>query len=637
MTWIRWFAVPAVIVLCACALRSAPAQPPAADGPKIPVRNEILSTLRDEHPRLLVAPGGFDMLRARIADDPVLSDWAQRLRDHAEGILKAPPSQYEIPDGKRLLATSRRVLDRVYTLAMVYQLSEGAEGDERYFQRAWIELEAAAQFKDWNPGHFLDTAEMTHAFAIGYDWLYHAWTDAQRDVLRDAIITHGLQPALDSYRGKGSYGWWVRSHHNWNQVCNGGIAAGALAIADEEPEMAAEIIRAGLVSLQRAMKQFAPDGAWSEGPGYWNYATSYNVMHLAALQSALGTDFDLSAHEGFDQTGDFPIFLTGPTGRTFNFADGGDSAVRAPQLFWLGSTFGRPLYSRYQRVHARPTALDVLWYDGQAVAPDLDDEPLDRYFRGPEAVTMRSAWDDPGALFVGFKAGDNKVNHSHLDLGTFVLDALGQRWARDLAGDNYNLPAYFGGRRWTYYRLRAEGHNTLSLNPGQGPDQDPRAAAKIIRTGFAPDRAYAIADLTGAYAGHAAQVKRGIALIDDRSRVLVQDEVSAEAPAELWWFMHTRASIEVAEDGRSAVLSRGGKRLLARVLEPAEAVFTVIDAAPLPTSPNPEGQTMNKGVRKLAIHLENVAETRLAVLLMPLQAEEEQRELPGGVVPLTAW
>ena len=41
---------------------------------------------------------------------------------------------------------------------------------------------------------------------------------------------------------------------------------------------------------------------------------------------------------------------------------------------------------------------------------------------------------DAEALFIGFKAGDNRVNHSHLDLGTFVLDALGQRWAIDLGG-----------------------------------------------------------------------------------------------------------------------------------------------------------------------------------------------------------
>ena len=80
---------------------------------------------------------------------------------------------------------------------------------------------------------------------------------------------------------------------------------------------------------------------------------------------------------------------------------------------------------------------------------------------------MRSAWDDPNAVSVDFKAGDNKANHSHLDLGSFIVDALGVRWACDLGADDYNMPGYFGGKRWTYYRLRAEGHNTLVINSGR--------------------------------------------------------------------------------------------------------------------------------------------------------------------------
>ena len=72
------------------------------------------------------------------------------------------------------------MLHRVYTLALLYRL----DGDQRYAERAWQELEAAAQFQDWNPRHFLDTAEMTHAFAIGYDWLYDVWTPEQRATLR---------------------------------------------------------------------------------------------------------------------------------------------------------------------------------------------------------------------------------------------------------------------------------------------------------------------------------------------------------------------------------------------------------------------------------------------------------------------
>ena len=88
---------------------------------------------------------------------------------------------------------------------------------------------------------------------------------------------------------------------------------------------------------------------------------------------------------------------------------------------------------------------------------------------------FRSAWDDPAALFVGVKAGYNQVNHGHLDLGNFELDALGERWARDIGSDDYNLPGYWsggrGGKRWSYYRLGSESHNVCMLG---GAQQDPR-------------------------------------------------------------------------------------------------------------------------------------------------------------------
>src|SRR5439155_131517 len=164
--------------------------------------------------------------------------------------------------------------------------------------------------------------------------------------------------------------------------------------------------------------------------------------------------------------------------------------------------------------------------------------PLDKYFGGAEVAILRSEWGNPKALFVGFKAGDNKANHSHLDLGSFVFDALGARWALDLGSDDYNLPGYFGAQRLTYYRLRAEGQNALVINPGATPDQDPKAAASIIRFQSKPERAFAIADLTPAYKQQARKVWRGLALLE-RKEFLIQDEIQADKPAEVWWFMHT--------------------------------------------------------------------------------------------------
>jgi hypothetical protein len=595
----------------------------------IPSATNIFAHLNMAHPRLLATKADFAQLKDRIAAESQLQSWHKNLQAQAQDILNAAPSRYEIPDGLRLLATSRRVVQRVYTLALLYRL----DGDQRYAERAWKELAAAADFSDWNPRHFLDTAEMTHAFAIGYDWLYDVWSPEQRATLQRAVVEKGFGPAMKLYRTHSS---WTRMHHNWNQVCNGGIGMGALALAEVEPQVAGEALHDALESVQIAMAEFSPDGAWKEGPGYWNYATSYNVVLLAGLQTALGTDFGLSGIGAFKETGVFPIYLTGPLGRTFNYADGGDHTLYAPQMFWLAREFKQPVCAWYESRTKAPSALDLLWFDPAGVSPKSAGLPLDKYYRGAEVALMRSGWDNPTALYVGFKAGDNKANHSHLDLGSFVFDAAGARWAMDLGADDYNLPGYFGGQRWNYYRLRAEGQNALVINPGNGPDQDPTAATRIVRFESTPNRSFAVADLTPAYAKNARRVWRGIALLD-RDKVLVQDEIQADKPVEVWWFMHTPAGVSVESDGRVARLKQVGAELHAEILSPLGARFEMMDAEPLPSSPHPAGQARNERVKKLVVHLTGISDSRLAVLLVPGGSRDTRPSQTVELSALSEW
>lgn len=616
------------VLICSAALR-APAQPVSASA--------ILSTLRPGHPRLLADKSGFAALRKRVSEDDLLRSWHRKLKERGRKVLEEKPAAYELPDGLRLLATSRKVLDRIYLLALLYRL----DGDRAYADRAWRELEAAARFPDWNPRHFLDTAEMVHAFAIGYDWLYDAWTAKQRDTIRAAMIAKGLEPAREAYAGRSDAIAWTKAVNNWNQVCNAGIGIGALAVAEEEPRLSEYLLRKALSLLPGAMARYAPDGAWAEGPGYWHYATFYSVVFIAALDSAMGTDFALSESPGFRETGAFPIHMTGPTGRPFNFADvSGDWPIRAPELMWLAKRFGSRSFLDYEVAAAAPHPLDLLWYGASPAPPrPAGQPPLDRRFRGADAASFRGAWNDPDAVFLAFKGGDNKASHAHLDLGTFVLDALGKRWAIDLGSDDYNLPGYFGTKRWDYYRLRAEGHNTLVIRGGRtGPalDQDPGAAGTVTRFVSRPERAFAVLDLTPAYSGVARSVRRGLALIG-RKRVRIQDEVATRGEAEVFWFLHTRAEIEIGADRRSATLSLGARRLLARLLSPPDGAFSVLDAAPLPSSPSPGGQNGNAGVRRLAVRLDDVRDVRLVVDLIPLAEGRPAPSNGDGISPLDRW
>jgi hypothetical protein len=546
-----------------------------------------LAGLRKSHPRLLALDSDVQRVRGFIQTEPAARELYGRLKAEAARIEGQSPVEYKIV-GPRLLAQSRLCLSRVYTLGLLWRL----DGERRWLDRALLELRTAANFPDWNPKHFLDTAEMAHALAIGYDWFYHALDEKDRALIRGAIIEKGLDPAMPFYKEDRS---WARAAHNWNQVCNGGIAIGALAVAEHAPDQAAYIVRRSVETIPRAMASYAPEGGWAEGPGYWHYATRYNVYYLAALESALGTDFGLSRLTGFPQAGDFRVYFSGPAG-TFNYADATARIGNAAEMFWLARKFNQPVYAHDELRHldaGMGDAFDLLWFHPRAASPKAAGWPLARLFKGVEVAFLRSAWEDPNAFWLAIKGGDNKANHSHLDLGTFVLDAKGQRWAVDLGADDYNLPGFFGAQRWTYYRLRTESHNTVLID---GENQDTAAKAPFVRP-------YAI-DLAAAYPGKLKRFTREASL--DAKGARLRDDIEAVQPVEALWGMMTDA--EVALEGRFARLTKGGASLTAEILAPRDARFEVVSASP------PPPQNPNTGFRKLVVRLPGkIVKTRIEV------------------------
>ncbi|MFD0867686.1 Ig-like domain-containing protein [Paenibacillus residui] len=607
-----------------------------------PTAEEIIAEIKasnpgNQHPRLLAEASDFERIRNLVSSDDRAASWFEGVRKEADSILPQPPAVYRKPDGLRLDSTAAK---RVATLAFVYQITQ----DSKYAERAWVELEYAASdaYPDWSPQHFLDTATMTHGIALGYDWLYSYLSEEQRATVRQAIVNKGLKPAVPMYIDK-TY-WWVYNRDNWNFVSNGGMALGALAIADEEEQLAGLILREAFKSIQYGLTQYAPDGSAIEGPAYWEYGTISLVYFLSALETAVGHDYGFAERDGLFETPEFPIYIAGSTGG-FNYSDNSAGLVPGRLLLWFANRFDKPEYTGYHRFATENNVAagmyDLLWYRPEIYGA-AEPADLDRYFGRPKAVTMRSSWNDRYGLFVGFKGGVNGAPHGDLDTGSFVFDAYGVRWAEDFGSEDYNVPGYWdngvNGARWNYYRKRAEGHNTLVIQPSARADQREAAVSEIVRSEFnRPQGAFAITDMTPAYRDQAVSVRRGTALLDHRRQFLVQDEVENKVPSELYWFMHTRANIDIDDTGTSAVLSYGDKRLLVKILSPGEAKFSVMPAEPLPTSPNPSGQNPNIGVRKLAIHMEGVLNTTISVWMVPLMPGEPLPQQAPAVVPLDQW
>jgi len=601
----------------------------AADKEFIVEPSVVLKTLDKGHPRLMLKDKDLESLKKQYAKDKVLQKCLRDVLRQADVYLDRPVITYK-KIGPRLLSVSRACLHRIYHLGLAYRWT----GEEKYAKKAVENLQAVCAFKDWNPSHFLDTAEMSHAVGVGYDWLYHYMDKKTRDQIKSGLIKNGMEPGVAAYKGRGA--GWTRTEFNWNQVCNSGLVAGALAIAESDPQYAEQIVSGAVRSLPRALKTYGPDGAWGEGPGYWSYATHYTAYGLTALETALGKDFGLLHIKGLAESGNFPIYTTGPTGLYLNIADCGERSSRRPMpcLFWLARAYDNSFYAEAEHemiAKNRASPQHIVWY----VRPP-EKEPatrdLDRYFRGPvEVAVFRSSWDVPDALFVGVKAGYNQVNHGHLDLGNFELDALGVRWARDLGSDNYNMPGYWdkkkGGKRWSYYRLNSLSHNIPLLG---GRDQDALAESKFVKFESGKSSGFVLVDLTQAYKDFAKKATRGVAMLENRRAVLVQDEFEIEKPCEVVWGMTTDA--DIAQDKpTTAELSLKGRKLIVRVLSPAGAEFTVESAEQKPP------QKTNKGVNRLIVRLpEAKGNVRLAILLSPVWEDGKIVETVG-INPLAKW
>jgi Heparinase II/III-like protein/Domain of unknown function (DUF4962) len=582
----------------------------------------LLKTLRPGHPRLAVTNSEIERVRLAIAADPVAKSLCEKLKNKADAMLAERLAEPRTPGETDMLEESRHVLKRVTTLAGLYRIN----GDKRYFNRARQEMLHVSAFESWDANHFLDVAEMTNALALGYDWLYADLSASDRQTIKDAIVRLGLKEGIEQYAKPA---WWVSARNNWNLVCNSGLTAGALAIADEEPQLASHIINSAMKSVPIAMHSFSPDGGWAEGPGYWSYGTRYAVFLIADLKTALGTDFGLSASEGFAETGYFRIYFCGPIGKYFNFADATENVSKAWQMFWLSREFEAPVLAGHELpiATADPDIFHLLFYADKRITPSQAGLPLSKFFRGVNVAFLRSDWQDPIAAFVGFKGGDNSFNHAHLDLGNFVFDVQGCRWALDLGPDDYQLPGYFGHERWHYYRLRTEGHNCLTVD---GENQSPTAKAQVIAFGDQADRSFAVADLTSAYKNKLSDSRRGIALLPGND-VIVQDEFEAPSAVSVVWHFHTRAKVVISADGTKATLEQLYKgapvQLNGLILAPAGAKFTT---HPVKSEP-PQGQQPD--VTDLTIAIPDAqGKNRIAV-----RFSFAHNPISDGVVPLDSW
>lgn len=548
-----------------------------------------------QHPRILLLKGEERQIERSIAGNPIWKKMHEAILLESNNIIALPPVE-RIQIGRRLLDKSREALRRIFHLSYAWRMT----GEQKYFDRCEKEMLAIAKFNDWNPSHFLDVGEMTMAMAIGYDWLYPNLSAESKKIIRDAIVYKGIYPSLDP-----KYNSWQRVVNNWNQVCNAGMTYGALAVAEDHPGLSKNIIDRALNTIHLSMDEYKPDGAYPEGYGYWGYGTSFNVMFLSAVETVFESDFGLNKTQGFLQTAGFLQNMTGLTGPSFNWGDSGSTGDLSPAMFWFAQKNNDPSqlwvekaylqrddFSRFTRDRLLPAIM--IW--GKDLPLDKVSEPKVKAWKGQGAnplAMMRTSWTDPNAIYLGFKAGSPSVNHGHMDIGSFIMEADGVRWASDFGMQSYESLESKGmnifgrtqdAQRWTIFRLNNFPHNTLTID---NQLQLVKGYAKIDQFSDNPDFMYAVSDISSVYENQLASAKRGVAVVDQKYVVVSDELVAPNKPVTIRWNMLTSATPKLGKNSIS--LTKDGKTLHLKVNTSAKVTMKTWSTEPTTTydAPNP--------------------------------------------------
>ncbi len=555
----------------------------------------LKKNLSKKLPRLVFNSSTEKNLRKKLATDPLIQNMYQVIQQNAESVLALDLITLDIPDNpnsqRNQLGISRNFLYRINMLAMVYRIEE----DPKILDRINEEVVAACKFPTWNPRHFLDVGEMSLAIALALDWTAGKLPQSTIDLAHHSLIEKGIKP---SWPENGKTPRWVYGTNNWNQVCNAGMIAASIAVAEINPELAAKTIQRSIDGMNRALAEYAPDGVYPEGAVYWGYGTMFSVVTAAMFESAFGTDFGIADYPGFKESAIFRSLLTAPSKRLFNYADCAETPERYTDftLSWFAMKTGRKIYLNEERFMLPPEEMGrisrlagagLVW---TAQFEETDTQALPGAWKGEGAnpiVVFTGGAENANGYYFGGKGGKGALSHGNMDGGSFIFELNGVRWVVDPGNQGYGKLERAGfdlwGRcqecdRWKLMTKNNFGHSTISVN-NELHVVDGKATIVDFKAGTHPEATF---DLTPTFAGQLTSATRRF-VKDSPTSILIEDNIGiSEETKWITWQLMTTADVLIVEGG--AMLMQDGKQLKLENLSHPDFNVSVVSLYPAPLS-----------------------------------------------------
>lgn len=538
------------------------------------------------HPKVYMTDEDFRVLKKYLAEGsyPILSEVSARVVSYAEAILgRAIPTEAEYRTQypnytdhnsgdwytyKSLHRTNiaAGANNRLINDAYAYRIT----GDEKFLTDAIKVFDQLCEDPDWCPDNGLSMAETALGFGIAYDWLYYDLSLEERTKIRANIISKALN-------AKKNYA----TQTNVGQVNNAGMMAALVAIYEKGKTAVKDEIEKSLTgNLSIVNNMYGATGSTFEGYGYWNYGNTFQTIYNEILLTAFGTDKGIGEVAGFKSTGKFMLYLSDHL-EPFKYSDGGSSSVAIqPALWWFAAHYQSPsflandIYLQNKKpssgsgrtmfimpcVLAKYAPLDL----SQVSAPSSDIFVDSNSSKSP-VLMVRTGWTNTERdKYLGLKAGVAKVNHGHMDVGSFAYHANGKVWSTDVGHKAYYVYTSKGAvgttsqtsPGWRPLAYNAMGHSTICFVNYSGSTEKTYPTDHLITAKSTILESYDTAeqkggkiDLTPLFVGQVTSATRKAVIYKD-AYLKIEDEITALSgeDAQLVWRLVTPASVAIVDD-----------------------------------------------------------------------------------------
>ena len=354
-------------------------------------------------------------------------------------------------------------------------------------------------------------------------------------------------------------------------------------------------------------------GGYPEGLSYYRYGMSFTNYFISSLYNLSETDFDIMNINALYDSLLYPVYLESGSDKIFNYGDVPEASnninnVSNTRMIWMANYYisknGKNNEEKAENAYLlynleakyNWNLYNMIWYKTEygEEAKKYSSNKKDFLFNNiGVAVLNKNFKEKNNDIYIASKGGKVQQSHGDLDLGSFVLDALGERWIEDFGLESYTAQNINNTRygRWNYYKKRAEGHSTLVINPKNNTDlylenldlryvladQYIYANTSIDEFVQNDENSYVKMNLSDAYKRRDnntrndnedkfldINVTRTIGVYENRSIAKITDVIRLDKERTVYSFLNIANdidNIELAEDNQSAILTKNGKKL----------------------------------------------------------------------------